>query len=126
MLAVEAQAHAHPSLAKMRAKVYFLNWPTTQLRFRVLDQVGFKPSPLVMPWFRRSKKRIGDSVIVENSNKKARKVETNNASDEVAGQMVFHTIRREGYNAIEERGIPHIAVPAGTLLGRQRDLGSPR
>jgi hypothetical protein len=117
ILAIEGQATSYPSLHTLRLKVYFLNWPSVQLRFRILDQILFNFSSdhgqHVKDWFRRSKKRIGDSVPIEKSNKAARKTETNGASNEMHGQTILHVIRQPEHNAVEERGIPHVKVPAG-------------
>lgn len=117
MLAIEGQSKSYPSLQFLRLKVYFLHWPTVQLRFRILDQIRFTFSSdhgqHVRDWFRRSKKRIGDSVPIEKSNKAARKTETNGASNEMHGQTILHVIRQPEHNAVEERGIPHVKVRAG-------------
>ena len=87
-----------------------------QLKFRVLDHFNFEEqalTPDVWHWLRRSKVRIGDSALIENSNKRARRAEHEGQSKEVSTHQLLHAIRMPSSNAISDRDIPHVSVPGG-------------
>ena len=111
---LEQQAHVHPGLSRLRDKIWWLDTPHCQLRFRILDHFHFVYEDIpeeVWQWFRRTKKRLGDSAVIENSNKRARRAEADGSSNSMSSHRLLHHIRRPAHNAIEERGISHVEVP---------------
>ena len=112
--ALHLEGSERPALASLRQKIFWLDFPSVQLRFRVLDHCGFdlqhELCGEVLQWLRRSKCRIGDSAVVENTNKKARRAEATGSSKEINASRIFHSIRQLP-NALSMREIPEVKVP---------------
>ena len=121
-LQLETMSNDSPALKQLRDKIFWLDYPSVQVRFRVLDHFHFDLSrldPDVLQWLRRSKTRIGDSAVVENTNKKARRAEATGSSKEINAERILHSIRH-GTNALSTRQIPEVAVAPEDW---ERDLG---
>ena len=116
VLSIESRSRQLPAMKKLRSKLFFMDMAAVQLKFRILDHFHFKEdamTPDAWHYFRRSKVRVGDSALIENSNKRARRAEREGQSKEVSTHRILHTIRCKNSNAISDRDIPHVSIPNG-------------
>jgi hypothetical protein len=112
MVSVESSRNLYPGLWSLRQKVYWMTWPTTQLLFRLLAHESFVLKGSLLEHFRLFFTRIGDSKIIEDANKIARRTEhKENDNRCTKSQRVFHHIKLAGKNPIEQRKIDHVEVP---------------
>lgn len=86
-----------------------------QLKFRFLAHINFDMRALagtgLGAYFLRFFTRIGDSKVIEDSNKIARKAEQKDQDNMVtSARTVLHQIRQPGTSALDQRGIPQSQV----------------
>ena len=86
-----------------------------QLKFRLLAHINFDVRALagtgLGAYFLRFFTRIGDSKVIEDSNKIARKAEQKDKENMVtAARTVYHQIRQSGTSALDQRGISQSQV----------------
>ena len=98
-------------LQQLRKAAFFLDWPSCQLRFRILAHVGFQPHAGVLQWFTRSFLRVGDTLVNEKCNKVGRRTEQHSQeSNAVSTSAVFHAVRRPAESIFSSRGIPEVVL----------------
>ena len=104
----EQNSRACPGFFRLRSKLYYLDYSWTQIIFRLLAHFDFQCVPessAVFDLIHRSKTRCGDSAMVENAHKLARRIECKGQDHkQIASQNIFHQIRRAGHNPLEDRG----------------------
>ena len=79
----------------LREKLFWMEWPCVQLIFRLLAHHGFRPVPEALSFLHRFFHRIGDTKIIEDTNKKARSVEQGGCNRVAKTLSVAHEIRGE-------------------------------
>ena len=106
----EVAAKENPGLKELREKAYFLDWPINQYGFRLLAHHEFRAVPQVQNWFEREFVRIGDSKLIEESNKIARSVEQHDQDPQHApGLRIYHALTRQE-TLLSWRGLNHVEV----------------
>lgn len=114
LVGVAAQPDQPVGLQQLRKAAFFLDWPSCQLRFRVLAHVGFQPHAGVLQWITRSFLRVGDTLCNEKCNKLGRRTEQHSQeSNAVSTSAVFHAVRRPAESIFASRGIPEVCLEAG-------------
>ena len=77
--------------------MYWLSWPACQVKFRILAHSDFGLTEPVRHWLTQAYSRIGDTKVVEDSNKVARRAEAQAGDHHIIKTAnVFHQIRFEG------------------------------
>ena len=67
----------HPAMSALRAEIYWLSWPASQWRLRLLAHFHFQDNEQMLRYFKRLFTRVGDTKCIEDSHKVARRPWTN-------------------------------------------------
>ena len=97
---------------QLRQHLYWMQWPTTQLLCRLLAHHDFHVTGGVEELLRSFFHRLGDTKLIEDSNKKARAVEQHAGGNRACKTLnVFHEIRLPKQNTLASREVPHVEIP---------------
>ena len=106
----ESAAKENSGVEKLRAEAYFLDWPIVQYSFRLLAHHHFRFTAEVRNWLLKLFVRIGDSKLIEDSNKLIRSLEQHDQEANIASSLsIYHRLTREEV-PLQWRGIPHVQV----------------
>ena len=82
-----------------------------QLLFRFLAHYRFERKPEVVSFFRSFYSRLGDTKLIEDSNKRARQLEQAGSNREAKTLQIWHDIKLEDKNTLKSRDIPQARPP---------------
>ena len=104
----ESCGDVHPGLRELRREVFWQSEPLNQAKFRLLAHFDFRRHPVVLKHLRRLFRRIGDSKLVEETNKFVRGTEELGQAQDVANQMRMYHQMTLSKTPLAHRGIPHV------------------
>ena len=107
----ESMASECLGLHELRKQAYFLDWPVVQYGFRLLAHHHFQGTPPVLEWFRRQFVRLGDSKLIEDTNKIGRRLEQRHQEHKVSPSLtLYHALTRTAYTPLHWRNIPAVQL----------------
>ena len=112
-MATESGQNLVPGMFKLRQEVYWLSWPVNQLFFRLLAHTNFQLDEQILHLLRQFFTRLGDSKVIEDSNKIARRVEQRDQERRSTKiNRILHHIRLPGQSPLDNRGdVKQVEVP---------------
>ena len=112
----ESAAKELSGVEQLRSEAYFLDWPVVQYSFRLLAHCHFRFCPELQKWLLKLFVRIGDSKLIEDSNKIIRNLEQHDQEPNIAGSLsIYHRLTRKEV-PLQWRDIPYVQVASDTYF----------
>jgi hypothetical protein len=80
---------------QLRQQLFWMDYPAVQFLFRLLAHHNWEARPEILSLLYNFFHRIGDTKIIEDSNKKARSVEQTGSNRDAKTLTVAHQLRLE-------------------------------
>ena len=89
-------------MEQLRSEAYFLDWPVAQYSFRLLAHCHVRFCPELQMRLLKLSVRIGDSKLVEDSDKIIRNLEQHDQEPNIAGSLsIYHRLTQGGASSVE-------------------------